>query len=263
MSVEYLPLTPDEARLLRRIMGKRHTEMVQRCTDPGDKSWVRYGGRGIVVSDEFRFSLDALIRELVRDPNHVHIVRHGDSRAWQIDRIDNGRGYVAGNVRIVHQSVNHANRDKTPKRLVRKAVDVALGPDDIAVFRNSESGTYRFHYPGGDRRNISCEFQTNNGKGTSNGTLLTKAVAMLFAAFPYWVREQDLVAELGLSRPYVAKIMIAINTGMKAESWTSGGYRSWRMHHEPNADHAAVRDAAVQVVGIQWKKNRTRQPKEA
>lgn len=76
--------------------------MIQRCHNPKAPDYPWYGGRGIVVADEWRgpggpgrFLLDIGPRP---SPEHT------------VDRIDNARGYEPGNVRWVTMAVQARNR---------------------------------------------------------------------------------------------------------------------------------------------------------
>jgi hypothetical protein len=70
-----------------------------RCTNPRNRFWNRYGGRGI----RFRFrSFKAFAAALGPKP--------GDGRAWNLDRIDNDGNYEAGNVRWVTHKQNCNNK---------------------------------------------------------------------------------------------------------------------------------------------------------
>lgn len=63
--------------------------MRSRCRNPNDPSYDRYGGRGIDVYDEWFESIDAFMAYIGPRPSMRHT----------IDRIDNDKGYVPGNVR--------------------------------------------------------------------------------------------------------------------------------------------------------------------
>jgi hypothetical protein len=67
--------------------------MIRRCTDPKNKAWPRYGGRGITVCDRWRNSFDAFISDLGERPGVFHL-----------DRIDPGGNYEPGNVRWTSDS---------------------------------------------------------------------------------------------------------------------------------------------------------------
>lgn len=75
--------------------------MRQRCGNPRDKNYHRYGGRGIVVCDEWQNSFEAF-----RDwaLNHGYI-----SGKVDLDRIDNDKGYSPDNCRFVSHQINLCN----------------------------------------------------------------------------------------------------------------------------------------------------------
>lgn len=74
-----------------------------RCTNPNNKDWPRYGGRGIGVCDEWRISFESFFAHVGPRPS----VRHS------IDRVDNSRGYEPGNVRWATPSEQARNRRST------------------------------------------------------------------------------------------------------------------------------------------------------
>jgi hypothetical protein len=63
--------------------------IIKRCTDPTDKSWLRYGGAGIRICDKWRNSYETFLADMGRRPSSNH----------SIDRIENARGYEPGNCR--------------------------------------------------------------------------------------------------------------------------------------------------------------------
>ena len=82
---------------------RRLTSAKQRCTNPKDSNYPRYGGRGI----EFRFEtpLEACRWILENVPD----VR----RDYTIDRIDNNGHYERGNIRFVPMIENQRNKEVT------------------------------------------------------------------------------------------------------------------------------------------------------
>lgn len=96
-------IVPDE---LDRHIKRRWDAIKSRTEDPTHTSYARYGGRGIRLSAEFQNPLVfvAYVKSL---PNA--------SKALQIDRIDNNRGYERGNIRWVTGRVNCNNREITEK----------------------------------------------------------------------------------------------------------------------------------------------------
>lgn len=87
-----------------RYLKLKWNAIKRRCEDPTCKTYARYGGRGISLSNEFQ------------DPRvFVEYVKSlpNASRKLQIDRIDNNRGYERGNLRWVTNQVNANNRECT------------------------------------------------------------------------------------------------------------------------------------------------------
>lgn len=88
--------------------------MRERCTNPRQKYWHRYGGRGIRVCAEW----DDFVA--FRTWALAHGWRHG----LQIDRIDDTQGYSPNNCRIVtcKENNDHRNSPRDAKgRYIRKA----------------------------------------------------------------------------------------------------------------------------------------------
>jgi hypothetical protein len=77
-----------EATRLYRAWSK----MKERCYNPNNKDFVRYGARGIGVCDEWRRSFAAF---------ESWALANGYDDALTIDRRDNNQGYFPGNCRWV------------------------------------------------------------------------------------------------------------------------------------------------------------------
>lgn len=77
--------------------------IVQRCTNPKDRSYANYGGRGISMHSEWRESFAAFFRDVGPRPSPQHT----------IDRIDNDGNYEPGNVRWVPKGAQLANTRAT------------------------------------------------------------------------------------------------------------------------------------------------------
>lgn len=71
-----------------------------RCHRTEDKNWKNYGGRGIHMAAEWFMDFDAFLDYIGPKPTAYHT----------IDRIDNDRGYVPGNVRWATAQTQAANR---------------------------------------------------------------------------------------------------------------------------------------------------------
>lgn len=77
--------------------------MIQRCTNPRDKSYHNYGGRGITVCPEWM--------DFTKFFLHVGERPTGTS----IERIENSKGYEPGNVKWATRSEQNNNTRRTRK----------------------------------------------------------------------------------------------------------------------------------------------------
>lgn len=94
--------------------GMRHTRiysvwcaMKERCSNPNNKSYNRYGARGITVDPEWRDSFEAF---------HMWAVQNGYAENLTIDRIDNDKGYTPDNCRWV--TVKEQNRNYSRNHMI-------------------------------------------------------------------------------------------------------------------------------------------------
>lgn len=74
-------------------------EIIQRCTNPRNKSYKRYGGRGISVCDRWRNSFELFCKDMGPRP-----------LGSMIDRIDNNAWYSPDNCRWVTPAQSNSNR---------------------------------------------------------------------------------------------------------------------------------------------------------
>lgn len=79
--------------------------MIERCTNPKMPNFERYGARGIEVCEKWRKSFIAFFSDVGERPSAKH----------SIDRIDNAKGYVPGNVRWA--TITQQARNKSSTRL--------------------------------------------------------------------------------------------------------------------------------------------------
>lgn len=75
----------------------------ERCTDPRNKYWHRYGGRGITVCKQWMDSAEAFCS---------WAIANGWRPELTIDRIDNDGNYEPTNCRFVTHAENNRNRGK-------------------------------------------------------------------------------------------------------------------------------------------------------
>lgn len=100
-----------EAHMARDYLRSTWHGILDRCTNPRSRSWARYGGRGIGVSDSWRefyvFASD-IRREIGDRP--MGLEPNGRTPLYSLDRIDNDRGYEPGNVKWATRTEQGLNR---------------------------------------------------------------------------------------------------------------------------------------------------------
>lgn len=107
----YFAVCPDREhrdRLLDRI-----SSIIVRCTNPDSSVYPDYGGRGITVHP-------AWIKDRVKFLKHLVGLDGWDRPELQLDRKNNSKGYVPGNLRFVTRSVNMANKRRITAREVEQ-----------------------------------------------------------------------------------------------------------------------------------------------
>ena len=82
------------AKNIRLIKGIRI-----RCNNPNAPYYHCYGGRGIKICDEWKINNDSF---------YNWAINNGFRPGLQIDRIDNNKGYVKGNIRLLCHWINNA-----------------------------------------------------------------------------------------------------------------------------------------------------------
>jgi hypothetical protein len=85
--------------------------MNQRCSNPSDKNYNRYGGRGISVCDEWREDFQAFYEWAIAN-GYDETAPVGECT---IDRIDNDKGYAPDNCRWVDLKTQQNNKSNNRK----------------------------------------------------------------------------------------------------------------------------------------------------
>ena len=80
-----------------------HTHMKQRCNNKSNHQYKNYGGRGILVCEEWS--------DFIRFKAWAE--KNGYKENLTIDRIDNNKGYSPDNCRWVHHSIQNSNKRKS------------------------------------------------------------------------------------------------------------------------------------------------------
>lgn len=120
--------------------------MIQRCHNPRNPTYGRYGAKGIRVCYEWRNSFEAFLACVGRAP----------SADYTIDRIDSRGDYEPGNVRWLLGSQQSANRSN----VVRYSFDgEMLTPGEIADRCGIKYATIRWRLKNG----WTVEEATNTG----------------------------------------------------------------------------------------------------
>lgn len=102
----------------------RWEAMKQRCNCPTANRYSRYGARGITIDPQllnFPTYVD-IVESLPSFPGKERVM----SQKYQIDRIDNNKGYYPDNLRWVIPSDNTANRNKFTKNSLSKYMGVTF-----------------------------------------------------------------------------------------------------------------------------------------
>lgn len=116
-----------------------HEQMMKRCYKENNKSYSRYGGRGISVCEEWSNSFKAF---------YDWAVSHGYEYGLQIDRINNDGNYEPDNCRFVTAKENSLNRNNTIiLTFNNKTQPLANWAEELGVNYNTMKWRYYCGYP--------------------------------------------------------------------------------------------------------------------
>lgn len=75
-------------------------DIIQRCCNPKEPNYKRYGARGIKICDKWRHSFEQFYKDVGQRP----------CKSYELDRINNDGDYEPRNVRWVNKKQNNRNR---------------------------------------------------------------------------------------------------------------------------------------------------------
>ena len=86
---------------------ERWQNMKARCYNPNNKRYTDWGGRGIIVCDEWKYDAKTYI-------NYISNLEDAGLKDYSVDRINNDKNYEPGNLKWStdsEQSLNQRNRE--------------------------------------------------------------------------------------------------------------------------------------------------------
>jgi hypothetical protein len=125
MTKESHGLTGVSATPLQRKAYRAWSDIVGRCCRKSHDSYSTYGGKGITVQDSWQHSPGSFYAYVSSLPNF--------SLGYSIDRVDNSKGYVEGNLRWATAAEQCRNQGKSGNN--------TSGKNGVTWYYNSTGGT--------------------------------------------------------------------------------------------------------------------------
>lgn len=142
--------SPEEGRI-RSLLRKRWEGMHNRCYDPSNPSYQRYGGRGITVCDEWQKDFETF---------YQWSLQNGYKEGLTIDRIDNDGPYSPNNCHYTTMKTQARNRSSNV------LIDGLTVTDWCALHNVPRQRIYRRLYDGWKKEDLEAhlEDQRSNSK---------------------------------------------------------------------------------------------------
>lgn len=87
---------------------KQYIGIKKRCNNPNSSSYANYGGRGIKLHKEWE-------DDYIKYKEYVESLPNANNNKYSLDRIDNNKGYIPGNVRWATKQTQASNTRKIKK----------------------------------------------------------------------------------------------------------------------------------------------------
>lgn len=131
--------------------------MIGRCHTKTNGNYARYGGRGVIVCDEWRTFV----------PFMNWALSHGYSDELQIDRIDNDGNYEPSNCRFVTRKVN-VNNSSRAKRIIifGETKTISEWSDDVRCRVNKDTFYVRMNKYGMTPREAMMREDVSSSKAS-------------------------------------------------------------------------------------------------